>query len=240
MFGLTLILALLAPLAQADGLIQVQGAKPVVKKAPTNRMPTSLLSSIWQNPRGSLALPNTNDGKDYERWFLDVVESRRRYEIGNKAYFYAADGGIRCVHSDSAFGFERISDTDYKVNCIAGRKKNYLIEYRMQVNYSTAGCNSESKIHQFFQDPNNRNRAGALRLYNELLQCTMQAVPADPANAIVKLEQFDKSSPVNIAGDNDPKVNTSRKSKYSTKSSDNNSRGPACVGSNPLCQKDAQ
>jgi hypothetical protein len=138
-------------------------------------------------------LPKWLDGapqSEYERFFNTLIYFQKQSAMASKAAQIPPVVGVKCLPHKGAFGFERVSELDYKVNCFAGtgKKISHVAEYRMSVTFIPSGCATEAKIHEQFNNPANRNRKSAAEFYNVLKKvCIIQANPASTSAPVVKV-----------------------------------------------------
>lgn len=168
-----LLLALLVfaplPTFAADGLIQVPD------------------DAVVAQPSTGLIFADNAD--EYIRIMKENVLSLKKSVISTRAANMRPSADVGCLPFHDAFGFEQVSETDFKVNCFAGSAKNitHVLDYRFNLVIMPATCGSDQAIRDFFAIPNNRNANAAKAYWAQIRSyCSIMAAPADPANPIVR------------------------------------------------------
>jgi hypothetical protein len=205
MWKLVLCFSVISSTGLAAGLIQVPDA--AVEKGPisTTRYPAnpgvqraSPLSSVISNDAfADIAerLPKKLDGApqaEYEGYFNNMFEGMKKSSMQKLGVKIPVDvtRGIRCLDSAEAFGFERVSETEYKANCFAGtgKKITHVAEFKIHIDFIPAGCGTQAKIHTAFNDTAARTRMGAARFYQSIQKtCAVDAVAVNPMNPFSKI-----------------------------------------------------
>jgi len=182
-----LILAsfLFSPLAQAnDGLIQVPADAIVTSPtAPTPR------GSFFDLAFAEAGTPTSDNADDYVRWLNDRVLSLKKSAMATRAASLRPSREVGCLPFHDAFGFEQINETEYKLNCFAGNKRNisHVLDYHLRVTFTPTNCATEQAVRDFFAIPVNRNpRAATAFLQSMKSSCVITAAPVDTANPIVR------------------------------------------------------
>lgn len=271
MWKLTLALSLASTTTFAAGLIQIPAGATPPPSAPKVNVPGTItnnpspLSNIWSPPDCSQDMPKHLEGANqgaYEAFFNALINQANEEKIIAAVKKIPPVPGVRCLDHKDAYGFERVSEMEYRTNCFAGNGKNisHVAEFRMKVEYIPANCASQANIRQFFSVDNNRTRLAACNFYKNLYSgCNTMAFPQNTYNSVsgftpITSEGVDKMltsrpdlnkyvngsstpkkpAPVTPVYDEDERK-VSKKKKYEPKDEDEIRWDAACTPTNPFC-----
>jgi hypothetical protein len=140
-------------------------------------------------PATGLIFADDQTAEVYANQVLEKIKKLKKSVLATRARDTRPSREVGCLNFPGAYGFEQVSDTEYKVNCFAGNERNltHVLDYHFRLVFMPATCTSEQSVRDYFKIPNNRTKARAEQFLAEIEgYCSVMAVPADPANPIVQ------------------------------------------------------
>lgn len=191
--------------------------------------------------------------KAYEDFFFDRILRAKKEAMTQQAVRIAVRPmqGVRCLpedHEKSKFGFQRVSEMDYKMNCHAGvdDKVTDVAEFRWSLNYSLPSCPLEKDVRAYFADGKNRTRANAQSFYaNRMFGCIVMAISANTMNPVVSIvpvkasyasDGNDEPSPAVVSRSSETKRSPSRTEAESEEPIRRRPK-PACAPGSLFCKE---
>lgn len=132
-------------------------------------------------------VPNSKNTEDYVSWAQKKLEAGRKNYMAALAARYPQKANIKCLWHKDAFGFRKINDSEYEVNCFAGSSKNitHVLFYQMRVSYSPSGCDSVEKTREFFKPEHMHNSGAAISYVNFInSSCVLSVQNSDLSKVI--------------------------------------------------------
>jgi hypothetical protein len=181
------ILLLLPLLSQAEGLIKAP------KDAEIVRNPRKVLELDFSLPQDA-PQEATLDG--YVRWVLEKRAADRKSYMATRARALRTLFDVACLKHFEAYGFEKISETEYRMNCLAGSQQNisHILDYHFKLSANPDGCDSDATVREFFTRPGMFTEKNAKDYLNSLVKtCRISVEPMDANNPVVKMVKVPKS-----------------------------------------------
>jgi hypothetical protein len=177
-----LILALLLPFTvSAEGLIKVP------KNAEEIKSPGRLLDLDFSK---AVDEPQEQSLEGYVRWVRERRWNDRKGFMATKARALRPEFNVACLKHFEAFGFEKVSETEIKMNCLAGsgQKITHVLDYHFRVTPNPAECDSEATIREFFSRPGMFSPKIARDYLNNLVRtCPINVEPVDSQKPVVRM-----------------------------------------------------
>jgi hypothetical protein len=247
-----LSLALISQVALADGLISVP--KNMVAEQPKvpSASPSSPMAPLsWSRGRIDLddSLVNNGNAKSYEDFFNNYIYGKKKQEMARwAATILVKLPNVRCFKdgtSHARYGFQRVSENDYKMNCHAGSGSRVtdIAEFRVTT-FIPSPCPAEKDIKAYFADAKNRTRAKAQEFYGlRMAGCPLQISAADLAHPVVSITAVKSSYADSDVAESDTSVISSPVKPKPSRSGDGDDapvRKPSCVPGNVFCHDSAE
>jgi hypothetical protein len=178
---------LLPLLSQAEGLIKApENAEEV--KSPGKILDLDF-SQIQDGPQEA-----TLDG--YVRWILERRTADRKSFMATRARALRPQFNVACLKHFEAYGFEKVSETEYRMNCLAGSGQNisHILDYHFKLTANPDGCDSDATVREFFTRAGMFTEKNAKDYLNSLVStCRISIEPMDANKPVVKMVKVPKS-----------------------------------------------
>lgn len=182
------LLLLLPTLALAEGLIKVPASAEEV------RNPGKLLDLDFSK---TVDAPTEETLEGYVRWVQERRWNDRKGFMATKARALRPEFNVTCLRHFEAYGFEKVSETEIKMNCLAGsgQKITHVLDYHFRVTSNPSDCDSEAKIREFFTRPGMFSAKVARDFLNNLVRsCPITVEPLDAQKPVVRMVKISRDS----------------------------------------------
>jgi hypothetical protein len=176
------------PSLASDGLIRVP-TDAVRKEQPRGGERLNILNYGLHEPDA----PRSSNVEDYLRWVKAKLLAEQKSAMATRTLAHPLQSSppsrVSCLPFHDAFGFERVNDSEFKLNCFAGTERSitHVLDYQMRVTHSPANCASDSRIREFFNVPSNRNPAAASSFWRSMAaSCHILVDQVNAARPIVR------------------------------------------------------